>query len=182
MRDADPFREFISTHEDQCTLGVRLCADCRLRRDLEAVSAITIARSEYDLITEWIDHHRDTCVYCGDIATHRDHLVPRPWTGPGARRFVPTVPACSDCNVRINDAAVFTIAGRADIVAASLRRKWKRELTIADRDDSEFNEYSGMMRVGLMSAQHRRQHLRRRLLVLDHHGAPFAADSLLIAA
>lgn len=53
------------------------------------------------------------CVYCGDPATTRDHVVPRSW-----RYTTYTVPACVDCNCRIlRDVPLFTVEDRRAYVA-----------------------------------------------------------------
>lgn len=178
----DALEQFLDWHAQTCDLGVRNCADCALYRDRAARHALATARSEHAAIAGWIDHHPDACVYCGDYATHVDHLVPRPWTGNAVRRFVPTVPACADCNTRIGAAHVFTIAGRAEVSAESLHRRHRRQLRIPDRSDVELDEYDGAMRHNIRAAQVRRQHLRRRLMVLDAGGAPFVPTALVVAA
>lgn len=172
----------VAEHVETCSLGVRVCPDCRFARDVEAQSAITVARSEYAEVEAWVLAHPGLCVYCGDDARHMDHLVPKPWTGTIARRFVPKVPACSDCNVRIADAPTFTIAGRAAIVAKSLRQAKAKDLRIPDRDESFYVGMSGRMRDNLMRLQLERQLLRHRLLVLDSPGAPNAPAYMLDAA
>lgn len=179
---ADDVRALLADHVEWCQLGVRRCKDCAAFRDSEVISAIAIAKSETDRISAWLAEYPLTCVYCGSDAQHRDHLVPKPWTGQTARRMVPTVPACRDCNVRINDTPVFTIAQRAEIAALSLRRKWGKKLNIADRTGNELNEYAGRIRQGIEIAQAQRQFVRRRLVVLDAGGAPEVPESLLIAA
>lgn len=176
----NPITDVLEIHRATCELGRRLCRDCAIEGS--TVSAITIARTEHDRIEPWTDRHNEACVYCGDFATDVDHLVPMPWTGPVARRYVPTVMACRDCNARISAAPVFTIAGRAEIVATSLLRKHGRRLAIPDRSSAVLATFGRRLCTDLTAAQNRRGHMRRRLLVLEYGGAPFAPIYLVLAA
>lgn len=45
------------------------------------------------------------CLYCGEYADTRDHLLPVTYTGRAVRRQVLTVPAYRQCNSFIGDAA-----------------------------------------------------------------------------
>ena len=168
--DVDLLEE-LARHVEECELGVRICGDCRTARDVDTQSAITRARSEHELHRVWLQRHPGVCIYCGESADHRDHLVPINWTGPIARMFVPMVPACGDCNRRINDALVQTIAGRSEVVASSLRRKYGKQLSIPDRDEDWFAEFNPRMAANLRAAQGNRRLLRLRLAVLDMGGA-----------
>lgn len=176
----DEVRDCLAEHVEFCRIGWRTCRDCAAFRDSRTLAAVAIARSERERIAEWLSNHPDTCVYCGDTATSRDHLVPRAWTGNAIRKLVATVPACIDCNNRINAAHVFTIAGRSEVVATSLRRKWDKKLKIADRTPQEMRVYGYRMRQGLELAQRERQFIRARLIVLDLGGSPEAHDSILL--
>lgn len=175
----DDLLDELASHVSICEIGARCCADCRLARDVTTQSAISIARSEYETVLPWIRRWRDICIYCAEVAEHRDHLVPEPWTGPIARAFVPTVPACADCNVRIGDTNVHTIGGRAEIVASSLRKKHAKSLLIPDRDDDWFLEFSFRMAENLKASQAQRRALRRRLIILDAGGAP-CVESVMV--
>lgn len=180
--DLDDVESILANHARWCQLGERRCVDCRAARDPRTIRAVTIANIERVVYGEWISKHDWLCIYCGAFAEHADHLVPKPWTGSAARRFVPVVPSCADCNLRINDALRFTIAERAGIAAESLRRKYRKDLDIPDRDDDWFADFSDRMRRNLRASQARRREIRRRLIVLDSGGAPCVSDELWIAA
>jgi len=72
---------------------------------------------------------------------------------------------------------MFVIAARCEVVADSLRRKWRKKLLIPDRSAADLAEYGYQMRVVLEAAQLQRQHVRRRIIVLDMGGAPNVPDS-----
>jgi hypothetical protein len=60
----------------------------------------------------------ELCIYCGAIATQRDHLKPRRYKfifGINADDFshVKTVPSCQQCNQSLTNCLDFTMRGRA---------------------------------------------------------------------
>lgn len=75
-----PLLLVLDYHAETCQLGPRVCADCSLNRDRTPLTSIGVAIAEKQEIQPWIDRYSDTCVYCGQGAEHRDHLVPRTWT------------------------------------------------------------------------------------------------------
>lgn len=182
VSDSSDVESILANHARWCQLGERNCVDCRAARDPQTIRAVTVANIERTVYGSWIDAHDWLCVYCGAFSEHRDHLVPKPWTGTTARKFVPVVPACSDCNLRINDSPRFTIAERAEIVASSIRRKFSKDLRIPDRDDEWFADFGYRMQRSLLAAQARRRELRRRLIVLDSGGAPCVSDDLWVCS
>lgn len=74
-----------------------------------------------------IQYPAGVCVYCGMPAGTRDHLWPRGKSGEARRLYVATVPACGDCNCRINDFPDHSVARRREIAQASIRKS-KRTL------------------------------------------------------
>lgn len=175
-------RDYLAEHVEYCDLGWRTCRDCAAFRDNPTLSAVSIAKAERQRISTWLAEHPLVCVYCGDNATDADHLVPEPWTGRAIRRLVPTVPACRHCNRTISDAPLFTVPARAEVVATSIRSKWRRKLQIPDRDETELAEYSFRMRQTISASQAERRFIRARLIVLEMGGSPEAHDALLLAA
>lgn len=103
------------------------------------------------------------CVYCGWDADSLDHLLPRTWTGEAARAFAPKVPACRDCNIRINDAFAPTLAERRQIVWDSLSRKYKKLLRVASWSDDELEELGPRLRSELEAREARRRMVQFRL-------------------
>jgi hypothetical protein len=76
------------------------------------------------------------CIYCGDIARDRDHVIPHSLTDDIKRTWFSNevVPACKDCNMFLFNKALFTIADRAAAIVKRLKRKisklgpeWKQE-------------------------------------------------------
>lgn len=168
-------------HAEQCETGWRNCVDCRLMRDIPTLGAIETAAVSRASVADWINAHPWVCIYCGDDRDALDHLVPKPWTGKVARAFVPTVPACTDCNSRLGAALLFTVTERAELVATKLRRKWARKLERPDLTGSEIDEFQGMLKQSVLADQAARGGVRRRLAVLDAGGAPSVPDWMLLA-
>lgn len=103
------------------------------------------------------------CVYCGWDADTVDHVLPRTWTGDAARRFVPTVPACLDCNVRIGDRFAPTLAERRQIVFESLERKHRKLLRVAPWSDDDLAELGPRLRHELECREALRRMVKYRL-------------------
>lgn len=100
----------------------------------------------------------DLCIYCGAIATERDHLYPRarravqPRTRgyykrglnhDGSQHYDRTVPACSKCNRALRDypdpdirqRAAFLVEKWKDRGLDPARRKWLRAVALLDLED-----------------------------------------------
>lgn len=75
-----------------------------------------------------IDYPRAVCTYCGEGCDGFDHLLPRPWTGSGVRHMVAVVPACANCNSRINDFPSPNVSERRKRAQVSIERHSKRLL------------------------------------------------------
>lgn len=162
----------LEDHTQYCTLTDTTCADCRLAKDKRILNRIALAKAERASIAWFIDRHQDVCVYCGCGAEDEDHLVPKPWTGRIARRFVATVPACHDCNIRLGASLEPTISGRAKVISDSLTRRYAKQLRIEDHDDEWYQEFSYKMRISLKAIQAHRSLIRSRILTLETGGAP----------
>jgi len=132
--------------------------------------AIKIAQKEYAKVATWILEYPGICIYCGEDADSIDHLVPRAISGKTDRKYVPVVPACLNCNIIINDSPIFTIKGRAAIVAYSIRKTHKKELKIPFHNQQWFADFSPRMRANLEKRQMERQLLKQRLKCLDRGG------------
>lgn len=75
-----------------------------------------------------IAYRRNVCVYCGEGCDGFDHLLPEPWTGKAQRHLVALVPACGNCNARINDDPSPNVAVRRRRAQLSIERKNKHLL------------------------------------------------------
>ncbi len=103
------------------------------------------------------------CVYCGWDADSVDHILPRTWTGDAARPFIPTVPACRDCNARINDAFAPTLGERRRIAYESLERKYRKLLRNPSWSDDEMAELGPRLRHELECREALRRMVKYRL-------------------
>lgn len=104
------------------------------------------------------------CVYCGDPSGSRDHLLPRAWTGGGAyRNIVATIPACADCNSRINDTLAVSVTERRAVAHDSIRRKYRGILANRDRTEREIAEYGHAMQSVIRKNINKRAWVRGRL-------------------
>lgn len=181
--DESAIVKVLDEHLEWCDVGPRNCTDCATALGPpRIISSLAVASAELLAIREWLQGNEWMCVYCGGVAQSRDHLVPREWIGFAVRSVVPTVGACLDCNEKINAALVFTIAGRSEIAASRIRSKWGKRLRIPDRSAEDLEEFGYGMRSNLLAAQAERTEIRRRLMVLDVGGAPFASETLLVEA
>jgi hypothetical protein len=103
------------------------------------------------------------CVYCGDYAGTRDHLLPVTHTGKAVRRHVRTVPACRQCNSFIGDAYAPSITERRSIAQSSLRRKHFRLLRSFDYTDDEMDDFGHAMKSSILRAREVKEKVLRRL-------------------
>lgn len=75
-----------------------------------------------------------TCIYCGEPATERDHVIPVKFSRRGPRlskrcySLGPLVDACRDCNMCLGARCLFTVAERRAYVYSCLHRKLKSAL------------------------------------------------------
>ncbi len=69
------------------------------------------------------------CIYCGSIATDRDHLVPIGKWGrkPGRGSKSKTVPACRMCNNCLGDISISDVRGRARHLATKYPHRYDDE-------------------------------------------------------
>lgn len=79
----------------------------------------------------------DLCIYCGAIATERDHLKARALNGPGhlgyglTRKSRPqTVPACAECNNNLGAFASDNVRERAAYLYERYSRKHRKKARI----------------------------------------------------
>jgi hypothetical protein len=93
-----------------------------------------------------IKYAAGVCIYCGDPCRGFDHLLPEPSTGRALRAQVAIVPACSDCNGRINDFPNPNVSERRKRAQVSLERKYKTLLLGSDKSPEELADLGHMMR------------------------------------
>ena len=66
----------------------------------------------------------DECIYCGEPATDRDHVIPCAYRAAPRHYSTHTVPSCRECNQKIlHDLPYFTVFQRTEYVAGVLRKR-----------------------------------------------------------
>jgi hypothetical protein len=105
----------------------------------------------------------EVCVYCGDRADQRDHLLPEPLTGKAHRRHVLTVPACGPCNRAISDYPSACITDRRRVALRAMCRRHLARLATRDWRPEEVGEFEGRLREHVTGAMGRKAALLARL-------------------
>jgi len=138
-------------------------------------SLLMAARRARDEVLDAIRDHPDLCVYCGDYATSRDHLIPRYSSGEIWRGVVPVVPSCVACNSSLCDALVIPVHERAWHVARSLRARHGRLLRQRPWTDDELADLGRGLRNSVRAHEAQRRLLMARLAVLELGGLTYAS-------
>lgn len=117
-----------------------------------------------------IGYSRGTCVYCGEGASGVDHLLPKPWTGHAMRHMVAVVPACGNCNARINDDPSPNVAKRRKRAQVSIERHNKHLLLRPVKTPAELRTLGHAMRSVAEANNAKAERVRARLAwPLDPH-------------
>ena len=103
------------------------------------------------------------CVYCGLGAGSRDHLIPRGTSGEARRHLVAVVPACSECNNRINDHPAHSVSERRRVAHASLRKAKRKLLQAPEWTPDEMGEFGPSLRAYIERSAYDKALLRVRL-------------------
>lgn len=103
------------------------------------------------------------CIYCGDVAQSRDHIIPTSFTGVERRNSVLTVPACIQCNSAIGDTPVYAIDMRRAVAQGFLKRKYARVLKRPDYTPEEVAEFEGALRRAVILGLEEKRHVLERL-------------------
>lgn len=95
------------------------------------------------------DIYKFPCTYCGEKATHADHVFPisvLAWLIEEdgfdiekERLTIPLVPACQECNLALKDVLTDSINKRKRIIRKRLQRKYKKILSIPEWTDEEIS-------------------------------------------
>jgi hypothetical protein len=101
------------------------------------------------------------CIYCGQWASQRDHLIPEPWSGPTVRTNVATVPSCRECNTLIGDYLTFSITKRRAYAHEKLRERYAKWLRCKRFTADELDEMGPNLRSTVEDG------LRQRVLLED---------------
>lgn len=146
------------------------CSTCSDVRLFESAGRLRLAKAEHRLKVESLRLavRESLCIYCGDVPTDRDHLLPRPWTNDAIRRHVPTVAACRSCNGILSAFPTPVITARCEFIAVRLRRRWSKFLS----HTADATGLTGNLRKQIEANNYRREVLKGRLAVLDLGGVP----------
>ncbi len=150
------------------------CTVCESPLTSNEVGRLRTAQLEYRTHVEVLGKRmRDAlCMYCGDVPSDRDHLLPRTWTGDALRPHVPTVAACRSCNGILSTFPNPLIAARCEHIGIRLRRTWGKQLSRTP----DLEGLSGNLRRQIAANGFRRGVVRGRLVVLDLGGVPALPD------
>jgi hypothetical protein len=110
-----------------------------------------------------LDYSPYECVYCGEPAEDRDHLLPEPATGKALRALVLTVPACHECNAFISDLPTANITKRREKAHEQIARKYAKVLKSVDRTEEDMEDYGPGLRTFLEGQAIEKQRIRARL-------------------
>jgi len=90
------------------------------------------------------------CIYCGDVATTRDHFIPWTYNHVGKRKeTVGTgkkidgkniVPACLECNSMAGNKVFETIEKKREYIQERIEIKYKKIIRIPDWSENELKE------------------------------------------
>lgn len=113
------------------------------------------------------------CLYCGDTATHRDHVFPVSvaahidWKSERTfyeyRRLLITVPSCSECNILAHNDLFGSFAEKRKAIHDRLRRKHKKLLSMPLWSEEELDDLSHSLRASVEGSQEALRKLHRRL-------------------
>jgi hypothetical protein len=98
----------------------------------------------------------EPCVYCGLLATDKEHVFPRSWIEEmkkmkemGFDVKVPKeiiVPSCRECNLIASDFVFSSLKEKKTYIRKKLLKKYKKFLTTPTWSDEEIQELSGRLR------------------------------------
>jgi hypothetical protein len=108
------------------------------------------------------------CVYCGDVATDRDHVVPVSYTSVCRNYSIgEIVNACSDCNGTLSNVMVCSVPERAGYPFDRLQDKRGKLLAFKEWTDAELAEVAPRMAATVRAKMARKRVLVARLENLD---------------
>tara|TARA_R110000822_G_scaffold23288_4_gene72217 strand:- start:8029 stop:8526 length:498 start_codon:yes stop_codon:yes gene_type:complete len=109
------------------------------------------------------DYPDGYCVYCGEIADTKDHLLPRGFTGEADRLRVPTVPACVECNSTLNAIHMPDVMDRREFLHKKYRTKYKSLLKVVWHGEEDLLDFGPYLRAAIMQRMEDHVILMRRL-------------------
>ena len=125
---------------------------------------------KYDHLYDLYGAMDDGCIYCGDIASQRDHVPPISYissidiTVYRKHYKMLKVPCCPDCNVKLSSNSLLTINDRKRFVRDKVRRsKFMKTLRW---DEDELNELHDLLRVSVEASMKMKDIYESRYIVL----------------
>jgi hypothetical protein len=110
------------------------------------------------------------CVYCGDAATEKDHIIPYSYAGMCSVRSGKagnyageTVPACKDCNSWLGSRMILTVAERKKAVARSLPKRYAKLLKAPNWTLEELEEIEQSLRTAIETTAKKKAAIKRRI-------------------
>ena len=111
------------------------------------------------------------CAYCGDPATHEDHVFPiaalKKLYASGRqfpdREVLKIVPACAECNLLASDNVFYTFDGKKGYVKEKLYRRYRRYINIVTWEDNEIEELKGELKRYISASKTYRDIILERL-------------------
>lgn len=110
-----------------------------------------------------IHYPNGICVYCGQIADTKDHLLPVTWTGEAVRKHVVVVPACRECNSLISDRYAPAVNERRKLAHTAIRTKYRKILKMPDWKRREIAEMGPTIRSVIERGMHDKKVLTTRI-------------------
>lgn len=123
---------------------------------------------------------RNSCFYCGDLATQEDHVIPHSFPHSGDNRmgwFVDTVPSCQECNAVLHTSLFDTLDERLAYLAGKMKLRYKSELKHPVWSKQELSELSPRLRKQISDRSNARKWAELRINNLERpdHDIPAAA-------
>ncbi len=120
-----------------------------------------------------IERFRDLCmcVYCGEHATDREHVVPKSLGGSW------TVPSCRECNSLIGASLQPSLSERRKVIARKVKARYRKVLRVPEWDREEVSELGPILRLAIAEMNEARLIVLERLEFMQRCGAVLAASS-----
>lgn len=109
------------------------------------------------------DYPAGDCVYCGETATTRDHLIPRNFSGESERAIVPVVPACVECNSTLGARYMPDVQERRDWLHARYKAKYRRHMRKVMWGPSDMKQFGPQVRTVIARGMAEHERIVRRL-------------------
>lgn len=112
-----------------------------------------------------------TCVYCGESATDRDHVIPRSISNFNPKTALTdktnTIPSCKQCNVSLGNRFIITISERAEFLIKLYTKKFKNLLSMPHHTKEDIKELEGNLKKMVKSQINKKKIILDRLNNLE---------------